>query len=214
MQMETDPPVRKSAVRSVQMASILEAAEEIFATRGFSGATMQQIATRAALPKANVHYYFRTKRALYEAVLERVLTLWTAVSVNFGEGGDPTEEFSLYIRRKLEYSFNHPYGSKVWANEVIHGAPLLNEHLSTALRDWEREIESQIKNWIDQKKIAVVNPRYLLYMIWACTQHFADFEAQIQSLNDGLPLSSQQREEVIESVTTIFLRGLGLAAPT
>ena len=51
----------KAAIREENEKAILEAAEEVFAEYGFSGATTSRIAERAGIPKANLHYYFPTK---------------------------------------------------------------------------------------------------------------------------------------------------------
>lgn len=49
---------RKEKIRNNQTAKILAAAEEMFAERGFSGTTMQSIADKAKLPKANIQLLF------------------------------------------------------------------------------------------------------------------------------------------------------------
>ena len=67
-----------------------------------------------------------------------------------------------------------------------------------------------IQGWIDAGQMAPVNPRHLLYMLWAMTQHYADFGHQIETLNGGAPLSDRQWQEATETVKTIILRGVGL----
>ena len=171
---------------------------------------MQQIADRAGVAKATVHYYFGTKQKLYEEVLSSVLDSWMIISEGFGQSEDPRKTLENYIRAKLNYSFEHPYGSKVWANEIIHGAPFLSDHLSTVFKCWEVKTSKRIKQWAQQGIIPPINPRYFLYMIWATTQHFADFDAQIESLNGGLPLNKKQKNEVVDTVLQVFLRGVGL----
>lgn len=128
----------------------------------------------------------------------------------FDEASNPRSALSSYIRHKLEYSFTRPYGSKVWANEVIHGSRSLGKELTEILQKWEQEKIAQIQNWINNGELLPIEPRYLLYMIWATTQHFADFETQIRALNKGKPLSKVQQERVIENVTNILLRGVGI----
>ena len=67
-----------------------------------------------------------------------------------------------------------------------------------------------IQGWIDAGQMAPVNPRHLLYMLWATTQHYADFGHQIETLNGGAPLTDRQWQEATETVKTIILRGVGL----
>ncbi len=51
---------------------IVEAATAVFVHKGFDGARMQEIADKAEINKAMVHYYFRTKQKLFERVFENV----------------------------------------------------------------------------------------------------------------------------------------------
>ena len=183
----------------------------MFALKGFKGATTQAIADLAGLPKANVHYYFKTKKDLYNTVLEDVVVDWKTDADTFNQSEDPVVALSEYIRSKMEYSFARPFGSKVWANEIIHGAPVMGDkRLARFLNIWEKRKTIQINRWAKQGKILPVDPHYLLFMIWATTQHYADFEHQIRVLNGNKSLSKKQQEAAIETVTGIILRGIGL----
>ncbi len=191
----------------------MAAAEEVFALKGFNGATTQQIADLAALPKANVHYYFKTKADLYNAVLEDVLVVWKKDAEAFDRSEDPTLALTEYIKSKMFHSFTRPHGSKVWANEIIHGAPVLgDEKLGKFLNIWEKRKTIQIGRWIKQGKILPIDPHYLLFLIWATTQHYADFEHQISVLNGNKPLSKAQQARATKNVIGIVLRGIGLKA--
>jgi TetR/AcrR family transcriptional regulator len=191
----------------------MAAAEEVFALKGFKGATTQEIADLAALPKANVHYYFKTKADLYNAVLEDVLLIWKEDAEAFDRSEDPTLALTEYIKSKMFHSFSRPFGSKVWANEIIHGAPVLgDEKLGKFLNIWEKRKTIQIGRWIKQGKILPIDPHYLLFLIWATTQHYADFEHQIKVLNGNKPLSKAQQARATKNVIGIVLRGIGLKA--
>ena len=165
----------------------------------------------AGLPKANVHYYFNTKKELYNAVLEEVVGEWKQDADAFNQSDDPATAISNYIRSKMEYSFSRPFGSKVWANEIIHGTPVLGDaKLARFLSIWEKRKTIQLNRWAKQGKILPVDPHYLLFMIWATTQHYADFEHQIRILNGSKPLSKKQQEKATNTVIEIILRGIGL----
>ncbi len=199
------------ATRKVHSKAIIAAAEEVFALKGFKGATTQAIADLAGLPKANVHYYFKTKRDLYNAVLEDVVVVWKKDADAFNKSDDPTIAITEYIRSKMEYSFARPFGSKAWANEIIHGAPVMGDaRLGRFLNIWEKRKTIQIRRWAKQGKILPVDPHYLLFMIWATTQHYADFEHQIRVLNGNKPLSKTQQKAATDTVVSIILRGIGL----
>jgi TetR/AcrR family transcriptional regulator len=202
-------PLRRIEIRQQNETLILQAAEKVFAEAGFGGATMQLIADMAGLPKANLHYYFPTKEALYRRVVQNIFEIWLHAAGSMDRAPGPVEGIGAYIDAKMEISRRHPDGSKVWASEVMHGAPVIQDYLETTLRDWTTGRAGLIQRWIDEGKMAPVNPEHLLYMLWATTQHYADFGHQIETLNGGKPLSDMQWRAAKESVKTMILRGIG-----
>ena len=198
----------KAHIRAENERLILEAGERIFAQHGFRGATMQMIADQAGLPKANLHYYFDSKEKLYRCVVEKIFEIWLQAASSFENSYEPKEALKLYIYEKMQISRRHPYGSKVWANEVMQGAPIIQDFLETQLRSWtDGRIES-IQAWIAAGKIRSVEPRWVMYMIWATTQHYADFGHQIETLNADAPLSEAQWEAASETVFEVIWNGL------
>ncbi len=200
---------RRTDIRRENERLILDAAEKVFAEAGFGGATMQLIADMAGLPKANLHYYFPTKEALYRRVVQNIFEIWLDAAASFDDAAGPLEGIGAYVEAKMDISRRHPHGSKVWAAEVMHGAPVIQDYLETTLRAWTEGRMAVIQRWIDEGKMAPIDPRHLLYMLWATTQHYADFGHQIETLNAGQPLSDRQWREATESVKTIILRGIG-----
>jgi TetR/AcrR family transcriptional regulator len=202
-------PGRRTDIRRENERAILEAAEKVFAEAGFGGATMQLIADMAGLPKANLHYYFATKEDLYRRVVQQIFEIWLDAASSFDDAPGPVEGIGAYIDAKMDISRTHPHGSKVWASEVMHGAPVIQDYLETTLRDWTNGRIAVIQRWIDEGKMKPINPRHLLYMLWATTQHYADFGHQIQTLNQGRPLTDTQWKEAKASVKDMVLRGIG-----
>ena len=205
-------PVRKLDIREANEARILQSAEKVFALHGFRGATTGSIAREAQLPKANVHYYFRTKSNLYREVLKSVLEDWMEAADTFEAYEDPTHALRTYIVAKMEFSRQRPFGSRVWANEIMRGAPVMESFLGTTLKEWVDARVRIIERWIAEEKIAPIDPKSLLYMIWATTQHYADFERQIALLNDGATYDEKQFSDKVEQVVSLILRSVGLAA--
>jgi len=203
-------PQSKKQRREAQEKLILEAAEKVFAEAGFGGATMQLIADMAGLPKANLHYYFPTKEALYRQVVQNIFQFWLRAADVFDSAEGPAEGIGAYIDAKMEISRAHPAGSKVWASEVMHRAPVIQDYLETTLAEWTEGRMKVIQRWIDEGRMDNVNPRHLLYMLWATTQHYADFGHQIETLNSGQPLDDAQWDEAKASVKRIILTGIGL----
>jgi len=201
----------KEEIREENELIILIAAEKIFARHGLKGATTKQIADMAKLPKSNIHYYFHTKLNLYRYVLESILVDWMKAADTFDTFDEPQEAIRYYVGAKMDLSRTRPFGSKVWANEIISGAPVMEEILSSRLKKWVDACVSSINTWIELKKIDNVGDAHtLLYMIWATTQHYADFDHQVMILNNGKKLSESEFEEKKQQVIDLVLRSVGL----
>jgi TetR/AcrR family transcriptional regulator len=198
----------RSQVREENERLILEAAEGVFAELGFKGATTGAIAERAKLPKANVHYYFPSKQDLYREVMARVLERWLAAADSLDDSDDPADALGRYIAAKMELSRTNPMGSRIFASEIMRGAPAIEDHLETTLKNWLVSRSAIVRRWAEQGKIAPVDPKVLFYLIWAATQHYADFARQIEVLNDGHPLSDAQWADATRQVTETILRGV------
>lgn len=202
-------PLKRLEIRQQNEALILQAAEKVFAEAGFGGATMQLIADLAGLPKANLHYYFATKEDLYRRVVRDIFEIWLHAAETMDDAPGPVEGIGAYIDAKMDISRRHPDGSKVWASEVMHGAPVIQDYLETTLRDWTAGRAALIQRWVDEGKMRPIDPRHLLYMLWATTQHYADFGHQIETLNGGKPLSDAEWNAAKAAVKTMILRGIG-----
>ncbi len=205
---ETVRPARRLENRQQTESAICQAAEKVFAEAGFGGATMQLIADVAGLPKANLHYYFATKEDLYRRVVRDIFEIWLQAAEAMDAAPGPVEGIGAYIDAKMEISRRHPNGSKVWASEVMHGAPVIQDYLETTLRDWTTGRAALIQRWVDEGKMRAVNPEHLLYMLWATTQHYADFGHQIAVLNGGA-LTEADWQAAKASVKGMILAGIG-----
>ncbi len=200
----------KIEIRRRNVEKILLAAEKVFAEKGYAGTSMDNIAEEAELPRSNLHYYFSTKDELYRDVLLGLLEVWKQDALCFEMFDDPRVVLTSYIRAKMNHSRTRPHGSKVWANEIMHGAPLLGATLDDSLYEWAKMKEAKIRQWVEEKRILPIEPSSLLYMIWASTQHYADFGYQVEVLNGHQPLSDMQFERAVQTVTSVVLRGIGL----
>jgi TetR/AcrR family transcriptional regulator len=203
---------RGGGIRRRNRALILAAAERVFAEKGFDGATTAAIAAAAGLPKANVHYYFPTKEAVYRAVIDGTLRLWLSAFDHIAPEDDPAEALAAYVRRKMRHSFEHPLASRVFALEVIRGAPVVRDFLAGELRAWVEEKGEVIRAWVAQGRMAPVEPAHLFFAVWAATQTYADFDAQITAVLGRERLTARDREAASEQLVAFVLRGCGLAA--
>jgi TetR/AcrR family transcriptional regulator len=191
-------------------ALILAAAEQVFATQGYRGATTAAIAKKAGLPKANVHYYFGTKEALYAAVLDDILGLWLGELDRITEQSDPATALADYIRAKIRHSRERPLASKVYANEMIRGARHTGDFLKNELRNLVKEKAAVLQAWADAGKIEPVDPVHLFSIVWAATQHYADFDVQVGALLGRRQLAAKDYDEAAETIVRMVLRSCGL----
>jgi TetR/AcrR family transcriptional regulator len=199
----------KTQTRASNETHLLTCAEAVFAERGFEGASTALIARRAGLPKANLHYYFPTKLALYRRLLEDIFDEWHAAASSFDMANDPVVTIGGYVRAKMALSQRRPLASKVWALEIIQGAEHMQDILSGQVKPWLDSRVCVINTWIAQGKLASLQPQTLLYMIWAVTQHYADFDAQIQALSGKRALSKKAFEAATEQVVELIIRACG-----
>src|SRR5260370_6144205 len=204
---------RKAHIRESNEAHLLACAEAVFAERGLEGASTAMIAERAGLPKANLHSYFPTKLALYRRVLEDLFEDWHRAADTFESSDDPVEAISGYVRTKMELSRRRPLGSKVWASEIIHGAVHMQDILNERVKPWLETRVIVIDNWVARGLLAPVDAQTLMFMIWATTQHYAGFDAQIQALKGKRALSQKAFDASTEEVVKLVIRACGAKSP-
>ncbi|MBB5321137.1 TetR/AcrR family transcriptional regulator [Marinobacter oulmenensis] len=205
---------RPGRIRERNRERILAAAEAEFAQNGYKGATIQNIAERAGLPKSNVLYYFSTKKRMYSAMFDDILGRWNKVFTDIRPDDDPAEALATFIRNKVEMSRKYPLASRLFAMEIIQGAPFLLDHLRTNMREWVRGRADVIQTWIDQGRMAPVDPVQLIFLIWSSTQHYADFQVQILMVENKAEYEKRDFDHAASFLTEVILRGCGLESPT
>lgn len=134
---------------------------------------------QAGLSKPNLLYYFDSKDAIHRELLTRLLDTWLDPLRMLDAGGDPQTEIMAYMRRKLQMSRDFPRESRLFANEVLQGAPRVEEFIRNDLRVLVDDKARVVQAWADAGRIAKTDPYHLIFSIWALTQHYADFAAQI-----------------------------------
>lgn len=198
----------KTRIQALNEARIMAAAETVFAEHGFRGATVDEIARSAEMSKPNLLYYFNSKEALYRAVLEHTLDIWLEPLAEIDAMRDPETEIRRYIARKVEASRNNPNASRIFASEMLRGAPVLNDYLRGPLKSLVASKCTVIKRWIDDGKLAPIDPIHLIFMIWATTQHYADFAVQVRAVWGKGALGKKEFERIEDAVSEIVLRGI------
>jgi len=200
----------RSQIRQANEVLILAAAEKVFARAGFGGATMAAIAEESGLPKANLHYYFGSKRELYRGVLARILRDWLAPMHGIVREADPREALGNYIREKMRMSWERPDASRVFANELLHGALEVRQLLAGPLREQVREKAAVVESWIREGRMAPVDSSHLFFTVWSATQTYADFDVQVCAVLGCKKFTTADRERATAHVVSMLLRGCGL----
>ncbi len=207
--MNLQPP--KTRIQRKNTEAILEAGLEVFSQHGFRGATLDQIAAAAGLSKPNLLYYFPSKEAIHVTLLSQLMETWLDPLHEMKADGEPVEELLAYVHRKLQMSRDFPRESRLFANEIVQGAPRMKEALAGDLKNLVDEKAEVIRAWARDGKIADIDPHHLIFSIWALTQHYADFDVQVQAvLGPG-------RDPIAEAETflhTLFERLLAPSRPS
>ncbi|MEH6576512.1 MAG: TetR family transcriptional regulator C-terminal domain-containing protein [Amphritea sp.] len=204
-------PRRRSHVREAHEDRILGVAEDIFAKFGYNGAAIESIAEQAGMSKQNMLYYFPSKEILYRRVLEKIVDLWLQKMVLLDQlGEDPAAMLENYIRGKVELSRTHPNGSKVFANEIINGAPYLKDYLQSHLKKTLEADVDLVKSWIADGKMDPIDPYHLFFVIWSSTQTYADFSTQIKLSLGKEELEAEDFQNASDFLAHVILKGIGL----
>lgn len=190
---------------------ILTAACEEFANKGYAGSKISDIATKVNLPKPNIYYYFTSKEVLYRCVLESFIQPLLLASQPFDRYDNPGDALSDYIRIKIEISKNHPFASKVFANEILHGAPHLPQDIINKLIEQTNSAKTRLQYWIDQGLMDDINPLHLLFTLWSSTQTYADFDWQVKLHMNNDQLTDKDYDEATEALIKVVLKGCGIS---
>jgi TetR/AcrR family transcriptional regulator len=187
---------------------ILNAALDVFSLHGFRGATIDQIAEAAGMSKPNLLYYFASKEEIHRRLLEDMLDLWLDPLRALDNGGDPIAELRSYIRRKLEMARDFPRESRLFANEMLQGAPHAIDVLEGELKLLVDDKAGVIESWMDDGRIVRTDPYHLIFSIWATTQHYADFDVQVRSVLGKDRGGDGRFEDAARYLEGLFMNGL------
>lgn len=205
---QTKQTGRRSLAVAAKKQAILEAGLELFSQYGIHGTSIERVAERAEVSKTNLLYYYPSKEALYVAVLKQILDIWLAPLRAFREDLEPLVAIGEYIRLKLEVSRDFPQASRLFCLEMLQGAPLLKEELTGGLKTLVEDKSEIIAGWVASGKLANVDPHHLIFMLWATTQHYADFASQVEAVT-GCNLSDEDFfRRTVENVQRMIIEGI------
>jgi len=206
--MDAEAKPRRTRIQREKRDLILEAALDVFSRNGFRGSTIDQIADAAGMSKPNLLYYFRSKEDMHETVIRRLMQTWLAPLREIDDTGDPLTELRSYIRRKLEMARDYPRESRLFANEIIQGAPRVMPLLEGELKELVDEKAAIIRGWMRNGRIARTDPYHLIFSIWATTQHYADFDVQVRAVLGPDRGGEGRFEDAARFLEQLFIHGL------
>lgn len=199
---------KTTRIQEINRKVILDAALDVFSIYGFRGTTLDQIAEKAGMSKPNLLYYFRRKQDIYISVLEATLEEWLRPLHELNADGDPVEELARYISSKMQMAAQKPAASRLFANEILHGAPTIGGFLKTSLKTLVDEKAGVIRHWIANGQLAPIDPYHLLFMIWATTQHYSDFEVQVRAILGNQVDAQNFQAQTAHAVLSLILNGV------
>ncbi|MCC1494045.1 TetR family transcriptional regulator C-terminal domain-containing protein [Cognatishimia sp. F0-27] len=199
------PKPPRTRIQKAKREAILEAGLDVFSEAGFRGATLDRIAAAAGLSKPNLLYYYPSKEAIHDALLRDLLSTWLDPLTAIDPDGNPLDELLGYVQRKLAMARDFPRESRLFANEIIQGAPHMHAHLRDGLKPLVDRMARVIDQWIADGKIAPVDPVHLIFSVWALTQHYADFDVQVRTVlgdEDPFPGAEAHLETLFRRLLT------------
>ena len=199
---------RRTRIQTEKRDLILEAALDVFSAHGFRGATIDQIAEAAGMSKPNLLYYFRSKEEMHTTLIGKLLTTWLEPLRELDDSRDPLVEIRDYIRRKLEMARDFPRESRLFANEILQGAPRIMPMIEGELKSLVDEKVAIIKGWMRAGKIVRIDPYHLIFSIWATTQHYADFDVQVRAVLGSDRGGEGRFADAARFLEELFLNGL------
>ena len=188
---------------------LLAAALDVFSLYGFNGASLDEIAQIAEMHKSNIFYYYENKEALYVEVLTTVMQKWLAPLQALEAELEPVEALTHYLMTKIETARTQPKASRLFALEVIQGAPHILPILKGPLKKLFKRKAKVISNWQEQGKISAdIDAELLILNIWGLTQNYADFHTQIEMVTGKSLRNKSMYQRMIEHTVHMILYGV------
>lgn len=208
MKNDEKKPRRRSQAATAKRAAILQAALALFSQFGIHGTSLDRVAEGAEVSKTNLLYYYPSKEVLYVAVLKEILDVWLAPLRALRADQDPLTAIRHYIRLKLEVSRDHPQASRLFCLEMLQGAPLLRGELAGDLKALVESKAAIVEQWISAGQLAAVQPQHLFFMLWATTQHYADFASQVEAVTGQTLQDPGFFAQTLQNVERMIIEGI------
>ena len=143
-------------------------------------------------------------------MIDNIVQLWLSTLGDISPDHDPREALLHYVRLKVRLSKERPHASRVFAAEVLSGAPVIGRFLRTDLKRWVDRQAAVFRQWSRQGRMEPIEPRHLFFLIWAMTQTYADFDVQVAAVLGRKRLAARDYQAATAVITRLVLRGAGL----
>jgi TetR/AcrR family transcriptional regulator len=207
MRRQTQAAAAKARIRKSAEERIIAAAISAFALKGAHGTTIAEIATSLEMPTATVHYYFKNKDTLYDAVLQQIVHLWFSKIASIEDGPDAYVEIEKYVRSKMEFSRNYPEASRIFATDILGGHSNILKKVETEIKPIVMKKCKLIRTWIRKGEIRPIEPLNLFFIIWAVTEYYANFAAEIDLFAESGQRSRRDFDKAVQDVVSVIVNG-------
>ncbi len=149
---------------------ILDAAEDVFMIKGMSGARMQEIADKAGINKALLHYYYRTKDKLFEKVFEKAFKIFIPKTLGMMSSDKPViEKIEFFVNNYISLLYKHPFIPSFVLSELNRNPQILVNIFEKNIQFTENDIlenfDKQIKTEVEAGILKPVDARNLMVNI-------------------------------------------------
>ena len=145
---------------------ILEAARQVFENKGMAGARMQEIADEAKINKSLLHYYYRSKQKLFEAVFKSAFNkLAPQINTILNSDQSICHKIKNFSKNYTSFMINHPYLPNFILQELNRNPEFVKELISTKTFPSMKNFQNQIKEAVAEKKIRDIEAEQLFINI-------------------------------------------------
>ena len=142
---------------------ILKAATDVFQTKGMDGARMQEIADKAQINKAMLHYYYRSKQKLFEAVFKTAVSIMAPKLKEIIAKDEPLfDKIRHFTDSYIDLISRHSYIPTFIINELNRNPGLIQDTFIKEFGDSFSRMRTQVQELVDQGKIQPIQPEQLI----------------------------------------------------
>jgi AcrR family transcriptional regulator len=188
---------------------ILDAAQDLFARRGFTGIGMREVADAVGLGKSSLFHHFKSKAELYAAVVGRILDLCDRrTTAALAAGGDPLVRFDRWIDALMDTFAEHPTAARLllrslFEDDELTGASAEEQQADRTLKRLFSRVANLLREGTDTGAFRVANIQHTLQsLVGLIVYHFASGEFGEEMFGQSLftPTLVRKRKEEVKAL--------------